>query len=75
MKKLYEGLAEIFEIEADDVNSDYLLGSGDIPWDSLAIVMTIALVDSGYGCMLDGKALLECKSVKDIENLVAAIRK
>lgn len=70
MQQLYDGLAEIFEVEPVDINQDYELGSGEIPWDSLAVVMTIALVDSAYGLMLDGKALLESKRVSDIEKLI-----
>lgn len=75
MQKLYDGLAEIFEVSPSDIDGGYELGSGDIPWDSLAVVMTIALVDNEFGCMLDGKALLESKSVADIEGLIAAARK
>ena len=75
MQKLLAGLAEIFEISPSEINSDYRLGSGEIPWDSLAVVMTIALVDSEFKCMLDGKSLLECESVSDIEKLILAAGK
>ena len=70
MNKLYEGLAEIFEVEVSAINSKTVLSAFESPWDSLAIISTIALVDECYGKMLDGKSLLECESVGDIEQLI-----
>lgn len=75
MSEFYEGMAEIFEVDTKSINSGFELHSVDVPWDSLAIVMTIALVDNCYGVMLDGKALLACSSIGDIEQLFAAANK
>ena len=43
MKKFFDGLAEIFEIEPNVVSESLALVS--VAWDSLAIVSTIALID------------------------------
>lgn len=68
MSAFYEGLAEILEISPADVSPVILLENHS--WDSLAIVSTIALADDCFDVMLSGKALAECKTVADIENLI-----
>lgn len=75
MSEFYEGMAEIFEVDSDSINGEFDLHSVDVPWDSLAIVMTIALVDNCFNVMLDGKALLSCTTVGDIESLIKAAQK
>jgi acyl carrier protein len=70
MSELYEGLAEILEIQEDEVSPELELTKGN--WDSLAIVSTIALIDDVYDVMVSPEKLGECRSVGDIEKLVAA---
>ncbi|EDO85902.1 putative acyl carrier protein [Burkholderia pseudomallei 406e] len=70
MNAFYEGLAEIFEIDASEVTPALALGEHN--WDSLAIVSTIALADDCFGVLLNGQALGNCKTVADIDALVAA---
>lgn len=72
MQQFYEGLAEILEIEPSDVSSDLVLGQH--PWDSLAVVSTIALVDELFGVIVSGQALLACTTVGEIEALVRAAK-
>lgn len=69
MKEFYEGMAEIFEVESSDISPNFELNGAEAPWDSLAIVSTIALVDRVYGKMLDGQKLKECKLISDIQSL------
>jgi acyl carrier protein len=69
MSEFYEGLAEILEVEVDQVNSDLSLEEGS--WDSLAVVSTIALIDDVYDVTVHPNAISECKTVGDIEKLVA----
>lgn len=69
MSEFYEGLAEILEVDIADVDSDLELGEG---WDSLAIVSTIALIDDVYDIQVRPEKLADCKTVSDIEALVAA---
>jgi acyl carrier protein len=69
MSEFYEGLAEILEVEVDDINPEFELGEN---WDSLAIVSTIALLDDAYDVMVSPDLLSECKTVGAIEKLVAA---
>ena len=75
MDEFYEGMAELLEVDAGKITSDYELHSGEAAWDSLAIVSTIALADDCFGVMLDGKALGECKTIADIESLIASAKK
>jgi len=74
MSKFYEGVAEIFEVDVDAISSDFPLHTDEVAWDSLAIVSIIALVDDCFNAMLDGADLTECKTLADIEALVAQAR-
>jgi acyl carrier protein len=75
MSEFYEGMAEIFEVDVKKISSQFELDSGEAAWDSLAIVSTIALADDCFGVMLEGKALGECKTIANIESLIAAAKK
>lgn len=75
MSEFYDGMAEIFEIDSSRITPEFDLHSAEAAWDSLAIVSTIALADDCFGVMLEGKALGDCKTVADIENLIAAAKK
>lgn len=72
MSEFYEGLAEILEVETGEVNSDLVLDKGN--WDSLAVVSTIALIDDVYDVTVHPNALNDCKTVGDVEKLIAAER-
>ncbi|MBJ7264831.1 MAG: acyl carrier protein [Burkholderiaceae bacterium] len=68
MSEFYEGLAEILEVETEDVTPALEL-EGSV-WDSLAVVSTIALIDEVFDRTVSADALLECKTVGDIEKLL-----
>lgn len=70
MSEFYEGLAEILEVEPDDIDADFEL-TGD-NWDSLAVVSTIALIDDVYDVAIHPNKLAEAKTVGEIDELVAA---
>lgn len=70
MSEFYEGLAEILEVDVEQVNSDLSLEEGG--WDSLAVVSTIALIDEVFDVTVHPERLSECKTVGDIEKLVEA---
>jgi acyl carrier protein len=70
MNAFYEGLAEVFEIDTAEVSPALVLAEHN--WDSLAIVSTIALADDCFDVLLSGQALGECKTVADIDALIAA---
>ncbi|HEX8449129.1 MAG TPA: acyl carrier protein [Allosphingosinicella sp.] len=72
MSEFYEGLAEILEVEVDEITPDLNLEDGG--WDSLAVVSTIALIDDVYDVTVHPTALSDCKTVGDIEKLVATER-
>lgn len=72
MSEFYEGLAEILEVDTVDINSELELDEGS--WDSLAVVSTIALIDDVYDVTVHPNALGDCKTVGDIEALIAAER-
>lgn len=72
MNEFYEGLAEILEVEADAITPETTLDEG--VWDSLAVVSTIALIDDVYDITVHPEKLGDCKTVGDIEALVAAER-
>lgn len=70
MSEFYEGLAEILEVEQSDIDANFELGEDN--WDSLAIVSTIALIDDVYDITVRPEKLADCKSVGDLEQLIAA---
>lgn len=72
MSEFYEGLAEILEVDANEISANLELDEGS--WDSLAVVSTIALIDDVYDVTVHPNALGDCKTVGDIEALIAAER-
>jgi acyl carrier protein len=68
MSEFYEGLAEILEVEVDQVTPELRLEEGG--WDSLAVVSTIALIDDVYDVTVHPDKLGQCQTVADIEKLV-----
>ena len=72
MEDFYEGLAEILEVEVDEISADTELEEG--AWDSLAVVSTIALIDDVYDITVHPEKLGECKTVGEIEKLIASER-
>lgn len=70
MSKFYEGMAEILEVEPNRIDGNFELNSGEAPWDSLAVVSTIALIDELFSKTVDGKSLTECEKISDIEKLI-----
>jgi acyl carrier protein len=72
MSEFYEGLAEILEVDEDQINSDLQLEEGS--WDSLAVVSTIALIDDVYDIQVHPNGIAECKTVGDLEKLIATER-
>jgi acyl carrier protein len=68
MNEFYEGLAEILEVELEDVTP--ALELEESVWDSLAVVSTIALIDEVFDRTVSADSLIECKTVGDIEKLL-----
>ena len=59
------GLSEILEAEVNESTVLESLGN----WDSMAVVMTVGLLDDACGVVVDGVALFKCKTVADILKL------
>ncbi|HZG09368.1 MAG TPA: acyl carrier protein [Allosphingosinicella sp.] len=72
MSEFYEGLAEILEVDVDQVTPELDLEEGG--WDSLAVVSTIALIDDVFDVTVHPDRLGDCKTVGDIEALVESER-
>lgn len=70
MSEFYDGVADIFEVEASTIGPAFdLVAAG---WDSLAIVSMIALVDDCFNVTLDGQGLGACEVLGDVEALIQA---
>lgn len=69
MSEFYEGLAEILEVDVDEVTPDLELAD---KWDSLAIVSTIALIDEVFDKPVSAEALEKCATVGDIDKVAQA---
>ncbi len=68
MNALYEGLAEIFEVDVKEITPQFSLIAHN--WDSLAIISTIALIDECYNKLVDGAVLAQCAVVSDLDALI-----
>lgn len=62
-KRLLEGIAEILELQG--VTADHVLDESS-GWDSMAVVMVVALIDDVTGKAVDGPSVAACKTVGDI---------
>jgi acyl carrier protein len=72
MNAFEKKIAAILEVESVQL-TDSLAGFSS--WDSLAILSTLALVDSEYGVTLDPLQLAKAETVGGIWNLVDATRR
>jgi acyl carrier protein len=75
MIELYKAMADILEVNIDQLNPQFNLNEGEAPWDSLAIVSTIALVDELFNVTFDGNRLSACETLGDIEALIEGAKK
>lgn len=73
MNEFYVGLAEILEVEADQVSPQ--LDLTQHAWDSLGVVSTIALIDECFNLIVDGQKLGQCETVADILALIESSKK
>ena len=69
MTEFRNGLAEILEVDAGELEDGFELGE---LWDSLAIVSTLALIDEVHDVAVSAADLAECKAVGDIQALISA---
>lgn len=69
MTEFRNGLAEILEVDAGELEDGFELGE---LWDSLAIVSTLALIDEVHDVAVSAEDLAECKTVGDIQALISA---
>jgi acyl carrier protein len=71
-QEFYEGIAEILEVDVDQVKPELELEEGS--WDSLAVVSTIALIDDVFDITVHPNGVSDCKTVGDLEKLVETER-
>jgi acyl carrier protein len=72
--EVYNQLAVLMETQIGSVHGDQELESLE-NWNSLTIISFMALADGEYGITLSPKSILECRTVKDLANLVTALAK
>ena len=68
VEEFFSGMSEILEVESVDESTP--LENDDVDWDSLAIISTIALVDTIYGKSISGSDLEDCKIISDLLKLI-----
>jgi acyl carrier protein len=60
-------LADVFEVDAATVHSDFALAER---WDSVAVLATMALIDEQFGVTVAPDELTRCTSVPELLALV-----
>ena len=68
VEEFFSGMSEILEVERVDELTP--LENDDVDWDSLAIISTIALVDTIYAKSISGSDLENCQTVGDLLKLI-----
>tara|TARA_B100000683_G_C12234154_1_gene450366 strand:- start:220 stop:447 length:228 start_codon:yes stop_codon:yes gene_type:complete len=63
-----EQLADALDVDPGILQPD--LSLEDIDWDSLAVISTIAIVDSVYGKMISGEKIQQCTTFQDVLLLI-----
>lgn len=66
-----KGLATLLECDAQKVVSEANLEEIGT-WDSVTVMMVMALIDEVYGKVADGRALSQCVEVGDVIKLAEA---
>ena len=64
----YVLMDEVLDLDEGTIKGDEVLE--DLEWESITIVSFIALVDEEYELVVSAEAVLECKSIEDLYNLV-----
>jgi acyl carrier protein len=72
--EVYDQLAVLMEQRLGSVHGDQDLETLE-NWNSLTIISFMALADGEYGVTLSPKSILDCRTVKDLANLVTAVPK
>ena len=70
-EKLYHDLESIFELDPGTISGDESLD--EFNWDSMALVMFIAIADQNYSVAIEPSKLVSAKTVADLYSLVANI--
>ena len=65
----YSELEQMLELQKGTLRGDQSL-SDMAEWDSLAVISFIALADSKYSVILQGKSVEACKTVDDLALLI-----
>ena len=61
-------LADALELENTALSTT--TSFGEIDWDSLAVITTIALIDEHFGVLVSGQAISECSGFSDLFSLI-----
>lgn len=71
IQDFYREIALLLEIDESEVNSELDLENlSHVPWDSLAVVSVIAIIDEIFNTVVDGRKLSNSKKLSDIINLI-----
>ena len=63
-----EELAEVLELEKDDLHDDFLFSENS--WDSLTIISVMAVIDEQYHIIIAGDDLMKCESLAQLWALI-----
>lgn len=67
MEELYKQLADI--LDEDKLNSDDILEEF-LDWDSLAVLLTISMIDEQFNVIITNEEIKKITTVGDLEKLV-----
>ncbi len=68
-EQLHRDLESILEMDPNSIDGTESLSS--LPWDSMAVVMFIAMADQNYSAVISPSKLADAKNVSDLYSIVA----
>lgn len=72
MNKFIKLIAEILEVDAEDISMDTNFRIDIEGWDSMKGFSTICMIEDEYGIQIDVLTFLKCKTIGDLYNKAIA---
>jgi len=70
MDKFLELMAEILEVNVEDISMDTDFREDIEDWDSMKGFSVICMIEDEYGLVIDVPTFLKCKTIGDLYNKV-----
>ena len=70
LEKYKKVFSAVFEVEEDELNSDFKVGNVD-NWDSITQLALVSELEEEFDIMIDGEDIIDFKSYEDGKGIMA----